>query len=136
MDLILIRLPVKRLVLGPGLILKLPIINCIPKSDKPRQFLKNWRPIPSLSVLYKLISTAVANRLKLTMKTLISKTQTGFIQYCNIGKSIRLIYDLMIFAKKQKIKGLLMLIDFEKAFNSASWKFVYNFLDFFVGLKS
>ena len=29
------------------------------------------------------------------------------------------------------INGLLMLIDFEKAFDSMSWKFIYNVLDFF-----
>ena len=37
----------------------------------------------------------------------------------------------MSFTEKQKIKGLLMLIDFEKAFDSVSWKFLYNLLDFF-----
>ena len=69
------------------------IINCIPKGDKPRQFLKNLRPISLLCVLYKLISSAIANRLKQVLDTLKSKTQTGFIQGCNIGELIRLIYD-------------------------------------------
>ena len=107
------------------------VINCIPKGDKPRQFLKNWRPISLLCVLYKLISTVIANRLKKVLDTLISKTQTGFISGRNIGESIRLIYDLMSFAEKQKITGLLMLIDFEKAFDSVSWKFMYNTLQFY-----
>ena len=107
------------------------IINYITKGDKPRQFLKNWGPISLLCVLYKLIFSAIANRLKQVLDTLISKTQTGFIQGRNIGESIRLIYDLMSFTEKQKIKGLLMLIDFEKAFDSVSWKFLYNLLDFF-----
>ena len=81
------------------------IINYIPKGDKPRQFLKTWCPISLLCVLYKLIFSAIANRLKQVLDTLISKTQTGFIQRCNIGESIRLIYDLMSFTEKQKIKG-------------------------------
>ena len=92
------------------------IIKCIPKDDKPRQFLKNWRRISLLCVLHKFISSAIANRLKQVLDTLISKTQTGFIQGCNIGESIRLIYDLMSFTEKQKIKGLLMLIHFKKSF--------------------
>ena len=43
----------------------------------------------------------------------------------------------MSFAEKQKkIKGSLMLIDFEKAFDSVSWKFLYNILDFFMFCKN
>ena len=106
------------------------IINCIPKGDKSRQFLKNWRPIFLLSVLDKLISSAIANRLKQVLDTLISKT-SKYLKGHNIGELIRLIYDLMSFTEKQKIKGLLMLIDFVKAFDSVSWKFLYNVLDFF-----
>ena len=40
------------------------IINCLPKGNKPREFLNNWRPISLLSVLYKLASAAIADRLK------------------------------------------------------------------------
>ena len=64
--------------------LRQSIINCIPKGDKPRQYLKNWRPISLLCVLYKLLSTVIANRLKKVLDHLISKSQNGFIQGCNI----------------------------------------------------
>ena len=30
------------------------IITCLPKGDKPKQFLKNWRPILLLSAVYKI----------------------------------------------------------------------------------
>ena len=60
--------------------LRQSIINCIPKGDKPRHFLKNWRPISLLCVLYKLISTVVANRLKTVLHYLISESQCGFMQ--------------------------------------------------------
>ena len=36
----------------------------------------------------------------------------------------------MHFTEKHKIPGLLMLIDFEKAFDSVSWKFLYSVLEF------
>lgn len=32
---------------------RLGVILCLPKGDKPRQFLKNWRPITLLNVFYK-----------------------------------------------------------------------------------
>ena len=53
------------------------IINCLPKGNKPREFLNNWRPISLLSVLYKLASAAIADRLKSVLPVLISKAQMG-----------------------------------------------------------
>ena len=47
------------------------------------------------------------------------------------GDNIRLIYDVLDFANQQKQKGLLVLIDFEKAFDSISWKFIQETLKIF-----
>ena len=35
----------------------------------------------------------------------------------------------MFYTEKYNTPGLLMQIDFEKAFNSVSWKFLYNVLE-------
>ena len=35
----------------------------------------------------------------------------------------------MNYTEKNKIDGLLMLIDFEKAFDSISWSFMFNVLE-------
>ena len=43
------------------------IISCLPKGDKPRQFLKNWRPISLLNTDYKILSAALANRMKVVL---------------------------------------------------------------------
>ena len=107
------------------------IISCLPKGNKPREYLKNWRPISLLSVVYKIASTAIANRLKNPMEFLISRTQTGFIKGRFIGESTRLVYDIMQVSEHENLNGLLMLIDFEKAFDSISWKFLYKVLEFF-----
>ena len=107
------------------------VISCLPKGNKDRSNLRNWRPISLLSVLYKIISAAVANRLKTILDVLVDKTQTGFIQGRYIGYSTRLVYDIMHHCKKFKKEGLLMLIDFEKAFDSLSWNFLHNVLTFF-----
>ena len=62
---------------------------------------------------------------------LISTTQTGFLQGRFIGESTRLIYDLIKYTEDNKMDGLLMSIDFEKAFDSISWKFMYLVLEKF-----
>ena len=55
------------------------IVTCLPKDNKDRKYIKYWRPISLLSVIYKLASTAIPNRLKPYLNNVISKTQTGFI---------------------------------------------------------
>ena len=62
------------------------------------------------------------------MDNLVSKTQTGFVAGRFIGENSRLIYDILNYNEKQNIPGLLMLIDFERAFDSVSWEFLYEML--------
>ena len=107
------------------------IITCLPKTDKDRTFIKNWRPISLLSVIYKLASGAIAERIKPSLDQIISKCQTGFIKGRQIIDSTRLIYDILHSTESKNIPGLIMLIDFEKAFDSLSWKFLYKVMSFF-----
>ncbi|WP_419585274.1 endonuclease/exonuclease/phosphatase family protein, partial [Thiolapillus sp.] len=55
------------------------IITLLPKGDKPRQFLKNWRPITLLNVSYKIASGCIANRIKRILPDIIHSDQTGFV---------------------------------------------------------
>ena len=107
------------------------IISCLPKGEKPRQYLKNWRPISLLNVTYKLASASLALRLKTVLPKIISPTQAGFLPNRFIGECTRLVYDLMEICEHKQIDGLIMLIDFEKAFDSVSWKFLNQTLEFF-----
>ena len=67
-----------------------------------------------------------AERLKTVLDKLVSKCQTGFIKGQYVGESTRLIYNIMNYTGVKNKNGLLMLIDFEKAFDSISWKFMYD----------
>ena len=95
-----------------------------------RHLLKNWRPLSLLDTVYKIASGTIANRIKLVLNNLIDKDQTGFIKGRYIGENIRLIYDLMNYTEENNIPGLLLLIDFEKAFDSLSWQFIHKALKF------
>ena len=101
-------------------------------------FKKKWRPITLLNVIYKLASGSIAERIKQVLDKLISKEQTGFMSERYIGENTRLIYDILHITDKLNIPGLLLIIDFEKAFDSISWKFiekVLNFLNFGESIK-
>ena len=107
------------------------IITCLPKPNKSPFFLKNWRPISLLNVIYKLASSVLASRLKSVLHKLIHEDQKGFISGRFIGENIRLIYDILFETKQQEIPGLILSIDFQQAFDSVSWKFIHKTLDYF-----
>ena len=107
------------------------VITCIPKGDKDKLLLKNWRPISLLNVCYKIASGSIANRLKHLLTTIINEDQTGFLQNRFIGENTRLIYDIMFHTQKYNKPGLLLLIDFEKAFDSIEWSFIERVLNFY-----
>ena len=107
------------------------VITCIPKQNKSRINLKNWRPISLLNVIYKLASAVISNRLKKVLDNIINENQKGFIAGRFLGENVRLIYDVLFESKKQNLPGLLLSIDFEKAFDTVSWKFIVIVLDYF-----
>ena len=106
-------------------------ITCIPKGGKVRNNLKNWRPITLLNSIYKFFSGIIAERIKIVLPNLIHSDQKGFVNGRIIGENTRLIYDIIDEINRQNSKGLIILIDFEKAFNSISWEFISKTLNMF-----
>ncbi|KAJ8049706.1 hypothetical protein HOLleu_02565 [Holothuria leucospilota] len=51
------------------------VITLIPKPNKDRRYLKHWRPITLLPVIYKVASSCVANRMKRILSSLIASDQ-------------------------------------------------------------
>jgi exonuclease III len=107
------------------------VITCLPKPGKPRNSLKNWRPISLLNLSYKLMSSCIAQRIKMVLDSIIHEDQKGFIPGRFIGENIRLLYDIIFETQKQNKPGMLLLIDFEKAFDTVSWCFIKKTLDVF-----
>ena len=107
------------------------MITLIPKNKRNRWFLKNWRPISLLGVDYKIASSVIANRIKKVLPKIISETQKGFIKGRKLAENTRFLFDLIETMDKKNMEGLLLLIDFEKAFDSLNWEFIDNSLSFF-----
>ena len=71
------------------------VITCIPKPNKSRVNLKNWRPISLLTVIYKIASTVIANRFKKVLNNVINENQKGFIAGRFLGENVRLMFDVL-----------------------------------------
>ena len=104
------------------------VIKLIPKKDAGLYFIKNWRPFTLLNTDYKIAAKSVANRIKLVLPNLINLDQTGFLTGRFIGENITLIDSIIQYATEKNIPGLLLFIDFEKAFNSLEWPFIHDTL--------
>lgn len=102
---------------------KQAVITLIDKG-KDRTQLKNWRPISLLNVDYKIATKTLAKRITPLLPTLIHHNQVGYVQGRNILDNIRTIDDILKYTKAANIPGILLCIDFKKAFDSLSWKFV------------
>ena len=86
----------------------------------------NWRPISLLNTDLKIASAVLANRLKQVLSYIIRDTQKGFM-----GENTRLLYDLMYYLEENDLDDLLLLVDYEKAFDSIEWEFLIKALKSF-----
>jgi len=107
------------------------IISLIPKGSKDINYLKNWRPISLLNQDYKLIARILAERCKIHLHKLVSEDQNGFVPGRYIGLNINRILNLIDICKNNQINGVLLNIDFEKAFDCIEWDFIYSALEVF-----
>ena len=71
--------------------------------------------------------------MKKVLPDLINSDHTGFLKGRSIGENVRLIDSIITYAESQNISGILLFIDFEKAFDTLQWHFIektlcyYNF---------
>ena len=89
-----------------------------------RSDIKNYRPISLANINYKILAFVLANRLQNVLSKLISHDQTGYVKGRLIGFNIRKMLDVIDYLEKHNKTGLLLLLDFEKAFDSVKWDFI------------
>ena len=105
------------------------VITLLPKGTKCKKSLKNWRPITLLTTLYKIISGTIAERVKKVLPHIIDDDQKGFVDGRYMGEVTRTLYDTIHDAWSHDKKGVLLSIDFEKAFDSLSHDFIEKVME-------
>ena len=105
------------------------IITLVPKKDKPTNLLGNLRPISLLNTDYKIATKAIAKKLEAVLPLVINADQTGNIKGRYMGENVRLISDIISYTAAKNLPGLAISLDFEKAFDSIEWNFLFKALD-------
>ena len=112
---------------GPAISQHRSVITLIPKEESSPLELKNWRPVALLNVDCKIASKAIAKRIEPILPLLIHADQTGFVKDRYIGENIRLIADgIEQLARKLNRSGVLLSLDFQKAFDTLEWSCIHH----------
>ncbi|GJZ72750.1 putative RNA-directed DNA polymerase, eukaryota, reverse transcriptase zinc-binding domain protein, partial [Tanacetum coccineum] len=108
-------------------------ITWIPKIPNPL-YIKDYRPISLIGIQYKIIAKILANRLSKVIDSVVSQEQSvspylsliesAFISGRQILDGPLILSEIIDWYKKRKKKLLLFKVDFEKAFDSVSWKYL------------
>ena len=109
------------------LILKGGVISLLYKSGR-REDLSNWRPITLLNIDYKIVANVIANRVKNVIGDIINPDQKGYINGRFSGENIRLVEDVLEYTDMFNKNGVLVFLDFAKAFDTVNRVFLMKSL--------
>ena len=95
------------------------------KKKDPRD-IRNYRPITLLNLEYKLLTKILVGRLKLVIERIISAPQTGFVPGRRIQWNTHLLNLIEAYLDETDEEGLLVFLDWEKAFDRCSWSYLHR----------
>ncbi len=99
--------------------------------DGKRDDIANYRPISLTNVDYRILAFSLAERMQHVMNNIISTDQSAYIKRRYMGTNIRLVSDIIEYYDITNKSGLLLMLDFKKAFDSIEWSFMFKSLQFF-----
>ena len=98
---------------------QLPLL--IEKRGKNKRLIKNWLPICLINMDAKIASKDLAKRLENTLPEIILFNQNAFVKGGTIFDAIRTIEDVVDYTKQKGLSGILLAVDFEKAFDTTAF---------------
>ena len=107
------------------------LIKLLEKKDRDKRYIENWRPISLLNLDTKILTKALANKIKPVLSSIIKSDQTAYVNGRFIGESHRLISDILETTQKLNLDGFILTIDIQKAFDSVDHEFVLLALKYF-----
>ena len=101
------------------------VIKIIYKKNGEIYLLTNYRPISLINVDIKILTKALANRLKYILPSIIHVSQTAVFGR-KIDQTIHTIRDLIDIANKEDEQAAFIFLDQEKAFDRVNHDFLYK----------
>lgn len=102
-------------------------ITLIPKTESPKSA-GDYRPISLINFTMKILLKTLANRLNKYLSYLVSDHQSAFIKSRSISDSILVVNEVAHSILSKESKGVILKIDFAKAFDSINWEFLESTL--------
>lgn len=102
-------------------------ITLIPKIEGEKRVTK-YKPISPLSGVYKILAKVLASKLKNSLPKFVSWYQLGGIEQRQIQEGGLVANELIDSCNKENILGVLLKVDFQKAFDIVSWYFLDSWL--------
>jgi hypothetical protein len=91
--------------------------------------IKDFRPISLVESLYKVLAKVLANRLKRVINSVIGSTQMAFVKDRQITDSFVIAEEMIHQWKKRGKGGVLVKLDFEKAYDSVDHNFLLEVMN-------
>ncbi|KAL4297875.1 hypothetical protein GQ457_12G013550 [Hibiscus cannabinus] len=106
------------------------VITLIPKVEDPVR-MQQLRPISLCTVVYKIVSKTILNRMKPFLPRCISENQSTFLKGRLISDNILVAHELLHYlcsSKNGPNKGAALKLDMEKTFDRVEWTFLQSVL--------
>ncbi|WVZ96321.1 hypothetical protein U9M48_041976 [Paspalum notatum var. saurae] len=102
-------------------------IILLPKGNDVKQ-IQQYRPICLLNVGFKVFTKVVTNRVVKIATRIIKPTQTAFLPGRNIMEGAVILHETIHELHTKKQNGIVLKIDFEKAYDKVRWDFLQQSL--------
>ena len=96
-------------------------VKLIPKKKGILE-VSDFRPISLVGSIYKIIAKILSGRLKSVLPKLIGDSQTAFVSGRQILDGALIANEVVHWLKKRKKQGVLLKLDFQKAFDTIDWE--------------
>jgi hypothetical protein len=103
------------------------VITLIPKEKEVKR-IQQYRPICMLNVSFKIFTKVMANRLEAIACRITKPSQSAFLPGRYILEGVVVLHDTLHELRRKKQNGLILKLDFEKAYDKVNWKFLQQVL--------